>query len=116
MKNSTIGRGAKALHLTHLGDATVGERANIGAGTITCNDDGRKQSPTTMGQDIFIGSGKMQVAPVTIGNGAYIAAGSTPTKDVPPEALAIGLGQQVNKAGWARERDKASPAPPKVAE
>ena len=107
VKKSTIGRGAKALHLTYLGDATVGASANIGAGTITCNYDGEKKNPTTIEDEVFIGSGNMLVAPVRIGKGSYTAAGSTITEDVPPESLAIGRGRQVNKEGWARERKKA---------
>jgi bifunctional UDP-N-acetylglucosamine pyrophosphorylase/glucosamine-1-phosphate N-acetyltransferase len=106
VKKSTIGRGTKALHLTYLGDATVGARANIGAGTITCNYDGEKKHPTTIEDEVFIGSGNMLVAPVRIGKGSYTAAGSTITEDVPPESLAIGRGRQVNKQGWARERKK----------
>jgi bifunctional UDP-N-acetylglucosamine pyrophosphorylase/glucosamine-1-phosphate N-acetyltransferase len=106
VKKSTIGRGTKALHLTYLGDATVGERANIGAGTITCNYDGEKKNPTTVEDEVFIGSGNMLVAPVRIGKGSYTAAGSTITEDVPPDSLAIGRGQQVIKEGWARERRK----------
>jgi bifunctional UDP-N-acetylglucosamine pyrophosphorylase/glucosamine-1-phosphate N-acetyltransferase len=106
VKKSTIGRGAKALHLTYLGDATVGARANIGAGTITCNYDGEKKNPTTIEDEVFIGSGNMLVAPVRIGKGSYTAAGSTITEDVPPESLAIGRGRQVNKDGWAREHKK----------
>jgi bifunctional UDP-N-acetylglucosamine pyrophosphorylase/glucosamine-1-phosphate N-acetyltransferase len=106
VKKSTVGRGAKALHLTYLGDATVGARANIGAGTITCNYDGVNKYPTTIEDEVFIGSGNMLVAPVRIGKGSYTAAGSTITEDVPPESLAIGRGRQVNKEGWARERKK----------
>jgi bifunctional UDP-N-acetylglucosamine pyrophosphorylase/glucosamine-1-phosphate N-acetyltransferase len=106
VKKSTIGRGAKALHLTYLGDATVGARANIGAGTITCNYDGEKKHPTTIEDEVFIGSGNMLVAPVRIGKGSYTAAGSTITEDVPPESLAIGRGRQVNKEGWARGQKK----------
>ena len=83
VKKSTIGRGTKALHLTYLGDATVGARANIGAGTITCNYDGEKKNPTTIEDEVFIGSGNMLVAPVRIGKGSYTAAGSTITEDVP---------------------------------
>ena len=107
VKKSTIGKGAKALHLTYLGDATVGAGANIGAGTITCNYDGEKKNPTTIEEEVFIGSGNMLVAPVRIGKGSYTAAGSTITEDVPPESLAIARGTQVNKEGWARERRKA---------
>jgi bifunctional UDP-N-acetylglucosamine pyrophosphorylase/glucosamine-1-phosphate N-acetyltransferase len=106
VKKSTIGRGTKAQHLTYLGDATVGAHTNIGAGTITCNYDGEKKNPTTIEDEVFIGSGNMLVAPVHIGKGAYTAAGSTITKDVPPESLAIGRNHQVNKEGWARERKK----------
>ncbi|MDR3677341.1 MAG: bifunctional UDP-N-acetylglucosamine diphosphorylase/glucosamine-1-phosphate N-acetyltransferase GlmU [Acidobacteriota bacterium] len=106
IKKSTIGRGAKAQHLTYLGDATVGAHTNIGAGTITCNYDGEKKNPTTIEDEVFIGSGNMLVAPVHIGRGAYTAAGSTITKDVPPESLAIGRSHQVNKESWARERKK----------
>ena len=108
VKKSTIGTGAKALHLTYLGDATVGARANIGAGTITCNYDGEKKNPTTIEDEVFIGSGNMLVAPVRIGKGSYTAAGSTITHDVPPESLAIERGSQVNKEGWVRERKKKS--------
>jgi bifunctional UDP-N-acetylglucosamine pyrophosphorylase/glucosamine-1-phosphate N-acetyltransferase len=84
----------------------VGARANIGAGTITCNYDGEKKNPTTIEDEVFIGSGNMLVAPVRIGKGSYTAAGSTITQDVPPESLAIERGPQVNKEGWARERKK----------
>ena len=106
VKKSRVGAGSKAQHLTYLGDATVGARTNIGAGTITCNYDGKNKNPTTIGDDVFIGSGNMLVAPVHIGDGSYTAAGSTITKDVPPDSLAIGRGQQVNKEGWARHRKK----------
>jgi bifunctional UDP-N-acetylglucosamine pyrophosphorylase/glucosamine-1-phosphate N-acetyltransferase len=106
VKNSTIGKGSKAQHLTYLGDATVGEHANIGAGTITCNYDGEKKNRTEIGDEVFIGSGNMLVAPVRIGKGSYTAAGSTITEDVPPESLAIERTAQVNKEGWARERKK----------
>jgi bifunctional UDP-N-acetylglucosamine pyrophosphorylase/glucosamine-1-phosphate N-acetyltransferase len=109
VKKSTIGRGAKALHLTYLGDATVGARANIGAGTVTCNYDGEKKNPTTIEDEVFVGSGNMLVAPLRIGKGSYTAAGSTITEDVPPESLAIGRGRQVNKEGWARERKRKVP-------
>lgn len=112
LKKSKVGRGAKALHLTYLGDATVGERSNIGAGTITCNYDGEKKNPTTIGDDVFIGSGNMLVAPVRIGDGAYTAAGSTITKEVPPGSLALARGQQVVKEGWVRERKRAKATPP----
>lgn len=104
VKKSIIGEGAKAMHLSYLGDSTVGRESNIGAGTITCNYDGVKKSPTTIGERVFVGSDSALVAPVRIGNRAYIAAGSTITDDVPPDALAIARGRQVNKEGWAAER------------
>ncbi len=106
VKKSTIGQGTKAQHLTYLGDATVGARSNIGAGTITCNYDGEKKNPTIIEDEVFIGSGNMLVAPVRIGKGSYTAAGSTITHDVPADSLAIERGPQVNKEGWARERKK----------
>lgn len=108
VKHSSIGRGTKAQHLTYLGDATVGESTNIGAGTITCNYDGAKKIPTTIEDEVFIGSGNMLVAPVRIGKGSYTAAGSTITKDVEPDSLAIARSPQVNKPGWARERKKTT--------
>ena len=108
VKKSTVGAGAKAQHLTYLGDATVGARTNIGAGTITCNYDGKNKHPTTIGEDVFIGSGNMLVAPVRIGNGSYTAAGSTITKDVPPQSLAIERSVQVIKEGWSRKLKKES--------
>jgi bifunctional UDP-N-acetylglucosamine pyrophosphorylase/glucosamine-1-phosphate N-acetyltransferase len=104
VKKSKIGKGSKALHLTYLGDATVGERSNIGAGTITCNYDGKNKNPTTIEDEVFIGSGNMLVAPVRIGKGSYTAAGSTITDDVPPESLGIGRSPQTVKKGWVRKR------------
>ncbi len=104
VKKSVVGEGTKAQHLTYLGDATVGRGSNIGAGTITCNYDGVNKNPTTIGDNVFVGSGTELVAPVRIGRGAYIAAGSTVTEDVPADALAIARGRQVNKTGWARTR------------
>lgn len=95
-KNVKMKRGAKANHLTYLGDATIGEAANIGAGTITCNYDGKKKSQTTIEAGAFIGSNSALVAPVTIGTGAFVGAGSTITKDVPNNALAIARSKQVN--------------------
>ena len=106
VKKSTIGQGAKALHLTYLGDATVGAHANIGAGTVTCNYDGQNKHPTTIEDEVFIGSGNMLVAPVRIGKGSYTAAGSTINEDVPPDSLAIGRARQVNKVGWAHEHKR----------
>jgi bifunctional UDP-N-acetylglucosamine pyrophosphorylase/glucosamine-1-phosphate N-acetyltransferase len=90
-------RGAKAGHLTYIGDSEVGENVNIGAGTITCNYDGKEKHRTTIEDRAFIGSNTSLVAPVTIGEGAVIGAGSTVTQDVPPGALALGRARQVNK-------------------
>jgi bifunctional UDP-N-acetylglucosamine pyrophosphorylase/glucosamine-1-phosphate N-acetyltransferase len=104
VKKSIVGEGTKAQHLTYVGDATIGKNTNIGAGTITCNYDGVNKNPTRIGDRAFIGSGTELVAPVRVGGGAYVAAGSTITEDVPRDALAIGRGRQVNKPGWARTR------------
>lgn len=104
VKKSVIHEGAKAMHLTYLGDASVGSRSNIGAGTITCNYDGGAKYPTTIGKGVFIGSDTALVAPIRVGDGAYVAAGSTLTENVPAEALAIARGRQANKAGWAAKR------------
>lgn len=104
VKKSTLGEGVKAMHLSYLGDATIGRSSNIGAGTITCNYDGVRKNPTEIGERVFVGSGSELVAPVRVGDGAYIAAGSTITADVPADALAIARQQQVVKAGWAAER------------
>ncbi|MGB7752855.1 MAG: bifunctional UDP-N-acetylglucosamine diphosphorylase/glucosamine-1-phosphate N-acetyltransferase GlmU [Candidatus Acidiferrales bacterium] len=104
VKNSVIHEGAKAGHLTYLGDASVGREANIGAGTITCNYDGVAKYETTIGNRVFIGSDTALVAPVRIGDGAYVAAGSTITENVPADALGIARGRQTIKAGWAAAR------------
>jgi bifunctional UDP-N-acetylglucosamine pyrophosphorylase/glucosamine-1-phosphate N-acetyltransferase len=101
LKNVDLGEGAKVNHLTYLGDAAVGARANIGAGTITCNYDGFSKSRTVIGEGAFIGSNSSLLAPVTIGDGAYVGAGSVITQDVPVDALAIARGRQANKDGWA---------------
>jgi bifunctional UDP-N-acetylglucosamine pyrophosphorylase/glucosamine-1-phosphate N-acetyltransferase len=106
LKKTTLGRGSKAQHLSYLGDATIGEKVNIGAGTITCNYDGTAKHPTVIEDGAFIGSGTQLIAPVRIGKGAYIGAGSSITSDVPADALAIARGTQVNKAGWAAKRRK----------
>jgi bifunctional UDP-N-acetylglucosamine pyrophosphorylase / glucosamine-1-phosphate N-acetyltransferase len=100
-KKTRMGKGAKANHLTYLGDAEIGEGANIGAGTITCNYDGVKKYPTRIGKRVFVGSDTSLVAPITVGDGAYIGAGSCITKDVPADALAVARGRQVTKEGWA---------------
>jgi bifunctional UDP-N-acetylglucosamine pyrophosphorylase / glucosamine-1-phosphate N-acetyltransferase len=100
-KEATIAAGAKANHLTYIGDASVGANANIGAGTITCNYDGTGKHRTTIGQDAFIGSNTALVAPVEIGDGAYVGSGSVITGNVPADALALGRARQVVKANWA---------------
>lgn len=104
VKKSTIGAGVKAMHLSYLGDSKIGDKTNVGAGTITCNYDGVNKNPTTIGRGVFIGSDTALVAPVRIGDGAYIGAGSVITENVPADALAVGRGRQVNKPGWARRR------------
>jgi len=104
VKNTVIHEGAKAMHLTYLGDASVGREANIGAGTITCNYDGVHKNRTTIGNRVFIGSDTALVAPVRVGDEAYVAAGSVVTENVPADALAIARGRQVNIKGWAAER------------
>ncbi|MEP6917830.1 MAG: bifunctional UDP-N-acetylglucosamine diphosphorylase/glucosamine-1-phosphate N-acetyltransferase GlmU [Acidobacteriota bacterium] len=106
LKKTSLGRGAKAGHLAYLGDATIGEKVNIGAGTITCNYDGVNKHQTIIEEGAFIGSDSQLIAPVRIGKGAYVAAGSSITKDVPPESLAIARGKQVNKEGWASSHRK----------
>ena len=104
LKKSTVGEGTKAMHLSYLGDAKIGTKANIGAGTITCNYDGFHKYPTTIGNKVFIGSDSALVAPVRIGDGAYIAAGSTITENVPADGLGIARGRQVTKPGWASKK------------
>jgi bifunctional UDP-N-acetylglucosamine pyrophosphorylase/glucosamine-1-phosphate N-acetyltransferase len=104
LKKSHLGDGAKAPHLSYIGDATVGPGANIGAGTITCNYDGVHKHPTRIGAGAFVGSDTTLVAPLTVGEGAYIAAGSAITEDVPAGALALGRARQVIKPGWAEAR------------
>jgi bifunctional UDP-N-acetylglucosamine pyrophosphorylase/glucosamine-1-phosphate N-acetyltransferase len=100
-KKARMGKGAKANHLAYLGDATIGEGANIGAGTITCNYDGFLKHGTTIGEGAFIGSNSSLVAPVAVGGGAIVGAGSVITRDVPPDSLALGRGEQSEKPGWA---------------
>jgi bifunctional UDP-N-acetylglucosamine pyrophosphorylase/glucosamine-1-phosphate N-acetyltransferase len=101
VKKVALGKGAKANHLAYLGDGTVGAGANIGAGTIFCNYDGFDKYETHVGEGAFIGSDSALVAPVTIGAGAFTGSGSVITRDVAPDALALGRGQQVEKPGWA---------------
>jgi bifunctional UDP-N-acetylglucosamine pyrophosphorylase/glucosamine-1-phosphate N-acetyltransferase len=110
VKNSTVGKGSKANHLAYLGDATVGDAANIGAGTITCNYDGFDKFRTEIGHGAFIGSDSALVAPVKVGDGAYIGAGSVITKPVAKNALAVTRAEQKEFPGWAekfRARKKA---------
>jgi len=103
-KKTKLGEGAKANHLAYLGDADIGDNANIGAGTITCNYDGTNKHKTTVGENSFIGTNSSLVAPVTIGKGAYVGAGSVITKDVPDESLAVARGKQVIKEDWAKNK------------
>ena len=102
MKKAEIGEGAKVNHLSYVGDALVGAKANIGAGTITCNYDGFGKYRTTIGAGAFIGSNTALVAPVTVGDGAIVGAGSVITSDVEPDSLAIERSNQKGIAGWAR--------------
>jgi bifunctional UDP-N-acetylglucosamine pyrophosphorylase/glucosamine-1-phosphate N-acetyltransferase len=116
-KKTTLGRGSKANHLSYLGDATIGERVNVGAGTITCNYNGYEKSPTIIEDNAFIGSDTQLVAPVRVGKRAVVAAGTTVTKDVPAGALAISRVPQVAKPGYAQKVAKRyserSPRPPR---
>ena len=106
IKNSTIGEDSKVPHLSYIGDTTMGSGVNIGAGSITCNYDGKHKSPTTIGNDVFIGSDTMMVAPVTIGDGALVGASSCITSDVPADALALERSKQQVIKGWAAARRK----------
>ncbi len=103
-KKTRLGKGSKANHLTYLGDAEIGDNVNVGAGTITCNYDGVNKYKTMIDDEAFIGSDATLVAPVRIGRGAYVGAGSCITKDVPADALALGRAHQVTKEGWAAAR------------
>lgn len=106
VKKSIIGDGSKAAHLSYLGDSEIGKNVNIGAGTITCNYDGKKKHKTIIEDEVFVGSDTQLVAPVKVGKGAYIGAGSTITKDVPEDALAISRTPQKNIQGWAKKKRK----------
>jgi len=108
LKKTRLGTGSKASHLTYLGDADIGPNCNIGAGTITCNYDGVNKYPTTLGAGVFVGSDSQLVAPVTVGEGAYVAAGTTVTENVPPGALALSRVRQLNLEGWVARRKKAA--------
>ena len=103
-KKARLGKGAKANHLTYLGDTEIGDATNIGAGVITCNYDGVNKHRTTIGKGVFVGSDSTLVAPVTIGDGAYIGAASCITRDTPEGALAVGRARQMIKEGWAAAR------------
>ena len=109
LKKTSMGKGSKANHLAYLGDSTIGAATNVGAGTITCNYDGEKKHQTTIGDNVFVGSNSTLVAPITLADGAYIAAGSTVTKDVPAGALGVGRARQENKDGW-REKRRQKPS------
>lgn len=112
LKKTRLGAGSKANHLAYLGDATIGAGVNVGAGTITCNYDGTAKHQTVIEDGAFVGSNATLVAPVTVGRGAYVAAGSAVTEDVPPGALGIGRGRQENKAGWVdKRRDRSTQEP-----
>jgi bifunctional UDP-N-acetylglucosamine pyrophosphorylase/glucosamine-1-phosphate N-acetyltransferase len=110
-KKIKLGKGSKANHLTYLGDAEIGEGVNIGAGTITCNYDGVNKHTTVIEDGVFIGSDSTLVAPVKIGRGAYVAAASCITEDVPADALALGRARQSVKEGWARAKREARKQP-----
>jgi bifunctional UDP-N-acetylglucosamine pyrophosphorylase/glucosamine-1-phosphate N-acetyltransferase len=107
LKNTSMENGAKANHLAYLGDASIGERTNVGAGTITCNYDGVHKHPTIIENNVFVGSNATLVAPVRLGAGSYIAAGSVITDDVEADSLAIGRERQTVKPGWAKKKREA---------
>lgn len=108
LKKTRLGAGSKAMHLAYLGDSNIGRKVNIGAGTITCNYDGVKKHGTRVGDNAFVGSNSTLVAPVEIGEGAYVAAGSVITEGVPPDSLALGRSRQTVKDGWAKKRRAAT--------
>ena len=107
-KKITMGEGSKASHLTYLGDAQIGRDVNIGCGTITCNYDGVNKHRTIIGDNVFVGSDVQLVAPVSVGSGSLIAAGTTVTKDVPPDSLALARTPQVNKEGWVKKKKESA--------
>jgi bifunctional UDP-N-acetylglucosamine pyrophosphorylase/glucosamine-1-phosphate N-acetyltransferase len=106
LKKTVLGEGSKSMHLTYLGDATIGARVNIGAGTITCNYDGERKNQTIIEDGAFIGSDTQLVAPVTVGRGAYVGSGATVRENVPPESLAVSAGKQRNIENWVKDRKK----------
>jgi len=109
LKSTVLGDGSKANHLSYLGDATIGAGANVGAGTITCNYDGMRKHQTIIEDGAFIGSDTQLVAPVTVGAGAYIAAGSSITHDVPAGALGVARAKQINIDGWVKRKKNRKP-------
>jgi bifunctional UDP-N-acetylglucosamine pyrophosphorylase / glucosamine-1-phosphate N-acetyltransferase len=106
LKKTTLGKGSKANHLTYLGDATIGEQVNIGAGTITCNYDGTHKHQTVIEDGAFVGSDSQLIAPVTVGQGAYVGTGTTVREDVPSGALAVSAGKQRNIEGWVEQKKR----------
>ena len=104
VKKSVIGNNSKLNHLSYIGDSKIGKRVNIGAGTITCNYDGKDKHQTKIGDNSFVGTNSSLVAPVTIGSNAYVAAGSVITKDVPDNALGVGRAKQDNKENWSKKK------------
>lgn len=106
LKNCTLGRGTKMAHLTYVGDSDVGEDCNFGCGTVTCNYDGFQKHRTVIGSHVFVGCNTNFVPPVQVGDGAFIAAGTTVTRDVPEDAMVIGRARQEVKEGWAEENRK----------
>ncbi len=110
LKKSRIGRGSKVPHLSYVGDTQMGEGVNVGAGTITCNYDGVKKHETVIGDRVFVGTNSSLVAPLTIGDGAYVAAGSVITKNVPPGSLAVARGRQETREGWVSRKQKDKPS------
>jgi bifunctional UDP-N-acetylglucosamine pyrophosphorylase/glucosamine-1-phosphate N-acetyltransferase len=108
LKKTTLGPGSKASHLSYLGDATIGANVNVGAGTITCNYDGKKKHQTVIEDGAFIGSDTQLIAPVRVAKGAYVAAGSSITEDVPAGSLGIARGRQTNVEGWVERKKEAA--------
>lgn len=106
LKNCTLGEGTKMAHLTYVGDSDVGDRCNFGCGTVTCNYDGKVKARTTIGSDVFIGCQTKFIPPVSVGDGAYIAAGTTVTDDVPQQSFVIGRSRQSVKTDWQDKRKK----------
>jgi bifunctional UDP-N-acetylglucosamine pyrophosphorylase / glucosamine-1-phosphate N-acetyltransferase len=109
-KKTTLGNNSKANHLSYLGDAEIGAGVNVGAGTITCNYDGKNKFKTVLEDNVFVGSDSQLVAPIRVGQGAYIGAGTTVTRDVPPMSLALSRSPQVNKEGWVALKEGKTPS------